>query len=263
MHGHRVVRTTLDGAVTTVVELPHDRPSGLGWLPDGRLLIAAMESQRLLRLENDGSLVEHADLSAIARGWINDMIVATDGTAYVADAGARMFDDGPVEWQRGQTIRVSPGGVPSCAADDLMAPNGHALTEDGKTLFVAESRASCLTAFDVGPGGTLTNRRVFAHIAPVDGQQAAPPDGICYDREGAVWVAEVRGRRLIRVREGGAIEQTVAFEDSAPIACVLGGDDRTTLLVCVAPSLDHHVLEAKPRAWVAAFHVAVAGSGRP
>ncbi|MSY72600.1 MAG: gluconolactonase, partial [Actinobacteria bacterium] len=104
MHGHRVVRTDLDGNATTVVELAHDEPSGLGWLPDGRLLVVAMETQRLHRLEADGTLVEHADLSGIARGDINDMIVSADGTAYVGDMGSKIHEpDSPR--RPGQTIR--------------------------------------------------------------------------------------------------------------------------------------------------------------
>ena len=139
---HRIVRAELasDGGparVSTVLEVTDDEPSGLGWLPDGRMLVVAMETQRLLRLEPDGTLVEHADLSSLARGSLNDMIVATDGTAYVGDMGVRIQEGG--ERVPGQTFRVAPDGAVSCAADDLQSPNGHVLTDDGRTLIVAES----------------------------------------------------------------------------------------------------------------------------
>ena len=170
MHDHRVVRATVpepgagEPEVGTVVEVTHDEPSGLGWLPDGRMLVVAMETQRLLRVETDGSLAEHADLSSRARGSLNDMIVAADGTAYIGDMGTRIQGDG--ERVAGQTFRVSPEGDVSCAADDLQAPNGHVLTEDGRTLIVAQSGGMCLTAFDVASDGTLSNRRTYADLVP-------------------------------------------------------------------------------------------------
>ena len=109
VHGHTVRRTTVGGDATIVAEILHDEPSGLGWLRDGRLLVVAMDTQKLLRIEPDGSIVEHADLSPLARGSINDMIVGADGTAYVGDMGTRIFDEGS-ERVPGQTIRVTPKG---------------------------------------------------------------------------------------------------------------------------------------------------------
>lgn len=263
MHGNRVVRVTVNGSVTTIVEMPGDRPSGLGWLPDGRLLVVAMESKRLLRLEHDGDLAEHADLSSWARGSVNDMIVASDGTAYIGDMGGRLFQDGPISWSPGQMLRVRADGEVAVVADDLLAPNGCILSDDEDTLIVAESRASRISAFDVVSDGTLTKRRVFADIDPANGQSAAPPDGICLDAEGAVWVAEIIGRRLIRVMEGGKITDTVSFDGAVPIACVLGGPDRRTMFVCVADSHLHHDLMGKQTGRVVAFTAEVPGAGRP
>src|SRR5690606_16296889 len=221
MHGHRVVHTALHGSAETVVEVTYDEPSGLGWLPDGRLLVVAMETQKLLRLEPDGKLVEHADLSALARGSLNDMIVAADGTAYVGDMGARIHDPNS-ERKPGQTLRVDPDGSVSCAADDLASPNGHILTEDGSTLIVAESGAARLTAFAVSPDGSLSDRRTYAELVPAkEGVAFAPPDGICLDAEGAVWVADPIGARVFRVREGGEVTDSIDFEGVIPVACVL------------------------------------------
>src|SRR4029079_10254899 len=142
-----------------------------------------------------GAIVDHADLSPLARGSINDMIVAAAGTAYVGDMGKRILVEGR-ERVPGQTIRVTPDGAVSCAADDLASPNGHILTEDGRTLIVAESGASRLTAFSVRADGSLIDRRVYAELVPEkEGLAFAPPDGICLDAEGAVWVADPIGAR--------------------------------------------------------------------
>jgi sugar lactone lactonase YvrE len=265
MHGHRVLRVTTDGAeasaVETVAQITDDDPSGLGWLPDGRLLVVAMESQQLRRVEADGSVVVHADLSSAARGDLNDMIVAADGTAYVGDMGARVQAGG--ERVPGQTFRVAPDGTWECAADDLSSPNGHVLTEDGATLIVAESAGSCLTAFDVSADGTLSGRRTFAALVPgKDGVPVAPPDGICLDTEGAVWVADPIGRRVFRVREGGEVTDQIDFDD-VPVACVLGGAGRRTLMMCVAADWKRDALAGRKTGRIVATDVTVPGAGRP
>ncbi|HUP73272.1 MAG TPA: SMP-30/gluconolactonase/LRE family protein [Acidimicrobiales bacterium] len=263
MHDHRVVRTDLDGDASTVVTIDHDEPSGLGWLPDGRLIFVAMETQRLLRLENDGSVVEHADLSRIARGSINDMIVAADGTAYVGDMGSRIHDPSSPR-VLGQSIRVDPDGAVSCAADDLRSPNGHILTDDGRTLIVAESGGSCLTAFTVAADGSLSEQRTFAQLeATKPGLAFAPPDGICLDEQGAVWVADPINAVVTRVLEGGVVTDLIAFDDVIPVACVLGGADRRTLLVCVAADWKRDVVMKARSGRIDAIEVAVAGAGRP
>jgi sugar lactone lactonase YvrE len=263
MHGHRVMRHTPGGATDAIVEITHDDPSGLGWLADGRLLVVAMETQRLLRVEPSGEVVEHADLSGLARGSINDMIVAADGTAYVGDMGMRIHQES-TERQPGQTIRVTPEGEVSVGADDLAAPNGHILTEDGRTLIVAESAGSRLTAFDVAADGTLSGRRVFAELTPAsDDVPVAPPDGICLDREGAVWVADPIGRRVFRVLEGGKVTDTHVIDGLVPVACVLGGPDRRTLFICAAIDWKRDVTLRARTGRLLATEVAVPGAGAP
>jgi sugar lactone lactonase YvrE len=190
------------------------------------------------------------------------MIVAADGTAYIGDMGQRIHEGG--ERVPGQTLRVTPDGTVSCAADDLQSPNGHILTDDGRMLIVAESAAARLTAFTVRDDGSLTDRRTFAELHPVkEGVAFAPPDGICLDAEGAVWVADPIGARVFRVRQGGEVTDQVSFDDVMPVACVLGGTDRRTLLMCVAPDWKRDVVRQAPRARIVAVDVAVPWAGRP
>ena len=263
MHDHRVISTALDGEADTVVRVDDDEPSGLGWLPDGRLLVVAMETQRLLRVEPDGTLATHADLSSAARGSLNDMIVAADGTAYIGDMGVRIHELG-AERRAGQTFRVAPDGRWECAADDLQSPNGHILTDDGRTLIVAESGGGKLTAFTVRDDGTLADRRTYAELTPArDDVLFAPPDGICLDADGAVWVADPLGARVFRVLEGGEVTDTIDFTDCIPVACVLGGPDRRTLLMCVAADWKRDALEGTRTGRILATDVDVPGAGRP
>ena len=262
MHAHRIIRMTEDGTTATVAEILDDEPSGLGWLPDGRLLVVAMETQTVRRVEPDGSVVVHADLSAVARGSLNDMIVAADGTAYVGDMGSHIQDASSARLT-GQTFKIAPDGSWSCAADGLESPNGHILTEDGRTLIVAESGAARLTAFDVGPDGVLDNRRVFATLVALKEGYPAVADGICLDEEGAVWYADPLGGGVCRVLCTGEVTDQVRFDDAIPFACVLGGADRRTLYVCVAADWKRDVVTVSRTGRIDACQVTVAGAGRP
>lgn len=262
MHGHRVVSTDLAGDLRVELEVPDDEPSGLGWLPDGRLLVVAMETQQLRRREPDGALVVHADLSSVARGSLNDMIVASDGTAYIGDMGARIHEGG--ERRPGQTIAVRPDGSWFVAADHLESPNGHVLTPDGRTLLVAESAASRVTAFARNDDGSLTDRRVYAELRPsVDGPPFAPPDGICLDEEGAVWVADPIGARVLRALPGGATTDEYRVDGLIPVACVLGGPGRRTLFVCAAADWRRDIVRQAPSGVILAIDVEVPGTGSP
>jgi sugar lactone lactonase YvrE len=259
--GRRVLRHEPGGGTTEVAAFT-DRPSGLGWLPNGQLLVVAMESRQLLRLGGTGDPVQHADLSDLARGMTNDMVVADDGTAFVSDGGFAGFEGG----QRlvGQILRVGPDGDAHVAADDLQAPNGLILTPDHRQLIVAESHSSRLTVFDLGRDGSLSGRRTFAELPPASPERpVAPPDGICLDAEGAVWATDLVGRRLLRVRDGGEVAEAIVLEHLTPVACVLGGPERRTLFVCASTAVDSSILHTEAVNQVLATEVEIPGAGRP
>lgn len=198
-------------------------PICFDWLPDGRLLIVSSRDAKLLRRELDGTITTHADLSGIAHGW-NEIVVDGRGNAYVNGAGFDLMAG--EKFAPGMIAFVTPEGTVRQAADGIAFPNGMAVTPDNSTLIVAESYGKKLTAFDIGGDGTLSNRRVWAELG--DGV----PDGICVDAEGAVWYADVPNKRCVRVREGGAVLQSLAF-DRGCFACMLGGADGRTLFLVV------------------------------
>jgi sugar lactone lactonase YvrE len=256
IHGQRVHRMVLGAERQEVLHLEDDLPSGLGWLPDGRLLVVAMDTQQLRRLEPDGTVSRHADLAGVATGTMNDMVVGPDGTAYVGDTGWRLWD-GAGQFAPGRLVVVSADGAVVQVVDGLMAPNGMALA--GDTLVLAEPGAARLTAFRVAGDGTLVDQRTFAAL-----EASAPiaPDGICADEEGAIWLADPIGRRAVRVLDGGAVTDVLEF-DELPVACVLAGTDRRTLVVCVAPDWHREAALREPLAHLEAFDVAVPGTGTP
>jgi sugar lactone lactonase YvrE len=218
----RVQRASAGGVVETITELD-DQPSGLGWLPDGRLLVVGMKKRQLLRLD-PGGLVVHAELGAFAPAYCNDMLVDPLGRAYVGNFGFDLPARAP--FAPTVLLMVDPGGEVRVVADDMHFPNGMALTPDGGTLLVAESYGKRITAFDVRADGTLGGRRTWARFE----EKGAAPDGICLDTEGAVWTASPVSREVLRVREGGEITQRIATPQQAT-ACALGGPEGRTLYV--------------------------------
>jgi sugar lactone lactonase YvrE len=251
-YSHRVLAVDLAGRVETIVEVP-PQPSGLGWTPDGTLLIVSMLDRRLLRQDGAKTRVV-ADLSPLAGGPCNDMVVDAAGRAYVGNFG---FDRHAGEAPRPATLaRVDPDGTVIAAAGDLMFPNGTVITPDGRTMIVAETLAHRLTAFDVGAGGALSNRRLFAAL---DG---CFPDGICLDAEGAVWVTDARGHRVLRVLEGGRVERTLALGERHAFACMLGGADRRTLFLCTCTTSGPAVADERAGR-IETVRVDVPGAGLP
>ncbi len=219
---HTVSSVGDDGTRRVELELD-DFPSGLGWLPDGRLLVVAMESRRLLRVDADGTLVTHADLSAVAAGRCNDMVVAADGTAYVGNFG---FELGTPA-KPAALARVQPDGRVDVVADGLHFPNGSVITPDGGTLIVGETFGKRATAFTIAEDGTLHDPRLWADLGDV------LPDGCTLDAEGAIWFADARGSAVVRVKEGGEVLDRIDAGQKT-YACALGGDDGRTLYVVCA-----------------------------
>ncbi len=246
-----------DGSRRREVEVP-GRPSGLGWLPDGRLLVVSMEDRLVLRREADGSLVTHGDLRPWATHYGNDMVVAADGRTYVGNFGFDLyaFYDGDAEFSRTSLIRIDPDGTATEAAADLSFPNGTVLFSDGRTLVVAESFALRLTAFDVAADGTLSNRRLWAHLGDCG------PDGICLDADGGIWVANALGNDCRRFAEGGEELDRVTTSQTC-FACMLGGADRRTLYCITAPSSTEREASAARHGRIEQVRVTVPGAGLP
>jgi sugar lactone lactonase YvrE len=234
-------------------------PVTIDWLPDGRLLAVAGGTGQLLRREHDGTVSVHADLSALLPHPWNEVVVDTQGRAYVNSIGFDMM--GGAEPTAGIVALVTADGAVQQVADDVWFPNGMALTGDGSTLLVAESHANRLTAFTVQSDGGLGERRVWADLG--DGA----PDGICLDAEGAAWYADVPNRRCVRVREGGEVLDLIETEQGC-FSCALGGPDgRTLFMVTAAWGGPAAVADGGPSGKVVAGRVAVpaanAGVGEP
>lgn len=226
------------------------QPSGLGFTPDGEPLVVSMFDQCLLRIEG-GHTRKHADLRSVCQGPLNDMLVDVQGRAYVGCMGYDVFyEELVLDAPRPAWVAmITPDGRPVRATDDdLLQPNGMALTEDGSTLVVAETFGARLTAFDVSDDGTLSNRREFANL----GTRA--PDGICMDRSGAVWAGCASRTddglvgEFVRVAPGGEILDVIpAPPGRLAITCVLGGEDLTTLYCATAETDNERIIRGEAK----------------
>jgi sugar lactone lactonase YvrE len=262
-YDHAVKSVGTGGDVRTEFEID-DQPSGLGWTPDGDLLVVSMTRRQVLRRNPDGRISLHADLSDLATWHCNDMTVDAKGRAYVGnfafDLDAAMADRGfegvVADHATAKLALVEADGGVRVAAEDMHFPNGTVITPDGRTLIIGETFAGRLTAFDIAPDGGLSNRREWASLWP------RVPDGICLDAEGAVWVANPAAPECVRVAEGGAVLEVVTT--SLPCyACMLGGEDGRTLFMLTSRPPGPDEADGKPRGRIEAVTAPAAHAGRP
>lgn len=238
---HKVHKLTDDGVVT-VCEVS-GRPSGLGFTPDGDMLVVSMLDATIRRW-NGTNLETYADISDLVRGTANDMLVDSRGIAYVGNMGDDADDADAISPTT--LVRIDSAGRSKIAATDLVFPNGMVMTQDERTLIVAETFAARITAFDIGEDGELGNRRVWAQFGPSDlplnireASKLTPvlPDGLAIDSEAAIWVADAQGHGIARVAEGGEVLDFVDTGNLSVYAAALGGSDGRTLYLCCAPAL--------------------------
>ncbi len=246
------------------------QPSGLGWMPDGDMLVVSMKDRRVLRRRADGTVTTHADLSELTTGHANDMIVDAQGGAYVGNFGFDLMGGGTPE--TASIVRIDPDGTATVAAEDLWFPNGMVITDDG-TLIVAETFAARLAAFDIQADGSLDGGRVWAQVQPspeagdIDAMLSAvtfAPDGCALDAEGHVWAANALGGPICRVAPGGQIVDEIAVPDGLDVfACGLGGPDGRTLVACAAPDFHEEARAAAREAVLLSTTVEVPQAGLP
>lgn len=265
----RVLSMTADGSdLRTELTVPA-QPSGLGWLPDGRLLVISMKDHRILRREADGSVIDHADLSDLVTGHLNDMVVDATGRAYVGNFGFDLMAGADVTPT--SLILVDTDGTARVVAEDLYFPNGSVITPDGTTLVVDETFGNRVSAFDITDDGSLGPRRDWAVFGPAPSPRPLPealaaavvgPDGCGMDADGNLWIADALGGGALLVAEGGEILDRV--DAGAPVfACMPGGPDGKDLFLCCAPDFEEHKRSVATEATVRFTRLSTGHGGRP
>jgi sugar lactone lactonase YvrE len=261
---------TTDGDEEVVLEV-EGQPSGLGWMPDGSLLVVSMKDQRVLRRADDGSVSLYADVSDFCGGNLNDMVVSADGHAYVGNFGFDLM--GGADPVPANLIHIDPEGGAGVGAEGLVFPNGSVITPDGSTLIVGETAGARYTAFAIQADGSLGERRVWAQVAPEPelgtleetlGQLRFGPDGCTLDAEGQIWSADEVNARCARIAEGGEVTDEIAAPEGLNIfACALGGPDGRTLLACAAPDFHEEARTAAREAVLLTVRVDAPHAGLP
>lgn len=262
-HAHSVKSVSPAGDLRVEFEID-DQPSGLGWMPDGSMLVVSMTKRKVLRRSADGRIAVHADLGGIATWHCNDMVVDASGRAYVGNFGfdldaelsSRGVESVIADHVTAKLACISPAGDASVAAVDMHFPNGSVITPDGSVLIVGETLGGALTAFDIGPDGTLRNRRLWATTWP------RVPDGIALDAGGNIWIANPIAPECALIAPGGAVLEVI--DTGQPCyACMLGGDDGRTLFMLTAKTSVAHEAAAAPEGKLLVAKVDVPRAGRP
>ncbi|MDC0886254.1 SMP-30/gluconolactonase/LRE family protein [Altererythrobacter sp.] len=262
----KVASLSGDGDLKAELELD-DSPSGLGWMPDGSLLVVKMKAREVWRRWPDGRFSLHADLGAYSSFKCNDMVVDAMGRAYVGNFGfnldaeikargvAAVMGDHPTT----PIALVYPDGTVVSAAgkEQFGFPNGMVISPKGDTLIVAETIGAKLTSFHIRKDGTLVDRQVWATTLP------RVPDGICLDNQGAVWIANPAAPECVRYAKGGDVLDTVSAGNLNAYACMLGGKDGRDLYICAAPSSDPDIAAASPKGAILRARVEYSAAGLP
>jgi len=254
IHDRCIKSAELNGTVQAVRALPY-LPGGFGVLADGGLIVGDARRRKIYRWESDGPK-QMADLSNVASFCLSGGIVDSRGGMYVGDVGFDFLDPLVDPVPNGVIVHISAGGRSSVVARNLFSPSGMIITADTKTLIVAETLGHLLTTFEIDDDGSLKNCRVWAQF-----QDDIKPDGICLDREGAIWVAG-RGPRALRVREGGEINHQITTKRPV-FATMLGGPERRHLFMCTSASHDPVITRRAPSATIDIAEVGTPGSGIP
>lgn len=253
MFGHELLCLDMQGNRETIAQVAA-RPSGSGFMPDGSQLLVSMVDRRVLRIVG-GEMSEYADLNSLTAADLNDMVVNTNGDAYVGSFGFDLFAGG--EPAPGNIVLLpADGGAPRVVADGLDFPNGMVITPDGKRLISAETFGNQLWQYDLGSDGNLNNRRLFA------GTGDYTPDGICLDAEGAIWIASFVTNEFVRILEGGEVTHRVDPGRPA-VACTLGGEGRNTLFMLSAETDIERLAQGDSQAFIDVIQVDVPGAGIP
>ena len=229
MHTGQVFASRPGDRTLEEVVVVDDQPSGLGWLPDGSLLISCMLGRTVRRLDPAGHVSDFADVSALTDAPINDLVTNEAGQTFLGGFGYDLYADAP---QRpGPVFRIDPDGTPTVVAEDLVFPNGMVILPGTSTLVVAETWAARLSAFDIDDDGNLVDKRVWAELPA-----GSTPDGVCVDAASGVWVSSISTSLFLRIEAGGRVTQSIEVEDRCATDCILGGPGGTTLYVLTSNS---------------------------
>jgi sugar lactone lactonase YvrE len=198
---------------------------------EGGLLLAAGT-----KLVLDGSVIGAIDADGVR---FNDGAVDAAGRYWI---GTTALDD-----SRGAgALYRCDGDVVALVLAPVSVSNGIDWSLDGTRMYYVDSAAQRIDvfAFDAVTG-SLSDRRAFAEIDPVDGV----PDGLTVDAEGHVWLALWDGWALRRYRPDGTLERIVELPVSRVTSCAFGGGDLGDLYVTSArQDLSDAELRAQPHA---------------
>ena len=142
--------------------------------------------------------------------------------------------DAAIEQPLGSFYRVAPDGQASRLFGDIIVTNSVAISPNGRTLYMSDTRRFVLWAFDLDiDDGVLSNKRAFVDYTGQSGR----PDGACVDADGCVWNAVFAGHQVVRYTPSGAVDRVIPLPVTNPTCLCFGGDDLRTLYITTATKM--------------------------
>lgn len=243
--GRRIHRLALPSGDLQCWDTP-EIVTSIGLAADGGAVIGMAKT--VARFDFAGTITPFAEVEPDLPGnRLNEGVVAPDGSFWVGTMQNNIAPDGSPEdvtASTGRLYRVTPDGAVTPLSDDRFGiTNTMVWTDDGR-LITADTMENALYSYEIGPGGSLRDRRTL-----LAGFERGLPDGSCIDADGFIWNCRVVGGAcLIRMAPDGSIDRVVELPCSWPTSCAFGGAHLSTLYVTSARfTMDADHLAANPQ----------------
>jgi gluconolactonase len=196
-------------------------PNGNTYDVQGRLYTCEFHSRRVTRTSKKGVVeVLASKFEGKRLNAPNDIVVRRDGHIYFTDPAFGDQQDGR-ELDFFGVYHITPKGDLEAVAKWKTRPNGITLSASGKVLYVADSDAKLIRAYDLDKSGAPSNERVV--VENISGV----PDGIRTDEKGNLYVA---AKHVFAYSEDGKLIGTIELAET-PSNLAFGDADFGTLYI--------------------------------
>lgn len=235
MTGRTIYTIDSSGTKKVLCEV-ENQPNGMCFAPDGSLIYSSMFDAKLYRRDPSGKDILYADISRIMTGYCGDMVIDSTGRVYLDDTGARVLHG--EKPRPGRLLIIETDGSVHVADENIIFPNALFISNDGRTLFCAETFGKGLLKWDIGGAGGLSNRQLVwspVTISPTGeigntSHGLIGIDGGCMDAEGGMWLSMLGLEKFVRIDQQGNVTHEIHVKGHAT-ACTLGGHDGKTLFL--------------------------------
>lgn len=228
-YGASDVLRLIDGRVQRVW---HQDGCGANGLVEtgGNLFVACYDGAAVAEITLDGRTVSliRSDDKGSPFSAPNDLAADHSGGIYFSASGSASTP--------GKVYYRSRDGHVREVASDIRYSNGLVVSLDGKRLYLAESEASRLLTYEIGPDAGLRNRQEYIDLPAAlatPGEAVFTPDGVRMDKAGNVFVALYRGGGFAVFSPDGRLLKTVKLPGAHHSNLAISPDGRFVFVTAV------------------------------